>query len=119
VYNMSFGYVNPNPVFRPQLMYIAAISQSNPGVVTTTTNHNYDSGLIVRLLVPFEAGMTQLNKQSFSITVLSPNTFSIPIDTSFFDAFVFPANPEITSPQVVAFAEDNDVFTMAMQNVLN
>lgn len=115
---MSFGYVNPFPVYRPQLMFIAAITQALPAVVTTTANHNYGSGLIVRMLIPLSAGMTQLNGIEFPITVLSPTTFSIPIDTSFFDPFVFPPNPQPTSPQVVPTGELNDQLDQAVYNIL-
>lgn len=115
---MSFGYVNPFPVYRPQLLFIGAITQANPGVVTTTTNHNYLTGLIVRLLVPFAAGMTQLNGIEFPITVLSPNTFSIPIDTSFFDPFTVPPDPQPTSPQVVPTGEINEILYQAVYNIL-
>jgi hypothetical protein len=121
---MSFGYVNPFPVFRPQLMFISAITQADPGVVTTTANHNYLSGLIVRLLIPLPMGtpqlvsMTQLNGMEFPIMVLSANTFSIPIDTSFFDPFVVPPDPQMTSPQVVPTGEINEILYQAVYNIL-
>jgi hypothetical protein len=99
-------------------MFIGAITQADPGVVTTTTNHNYLSGLIVRLLVPLPAGMTQLNGIEFPIMVLSANTFSIPIDTSFFDPFVVPPDPQPISPQVVPTGEISEILYQAVYNIL-
>lgn len=83
-------------------MTITAISNANPGVVTTAANHNLSTGQIVRLTIPKNYGMQEINRVNnrlFSITVLSLTTFSLQVsqcspqgninlDTTLFSAFV-------------------------------
>lgn len=63
---------------------ITAITQANPGVVTapfhglTTGDEVYLAGIL---------GMVELNGRVVTVTVLSPATFSIGIDTTGFGAF--------------------------------
>lgn len=66
---------------------MSAITNANPAVVTTTQDHGYDTGLIVRFYFPLNVGMNNLNGQDFEISTLSPTTFSIPIDSTNFDTF--------------------------------
>jgi hypothetical protein len=63
--------------FTPARVPITGITNANPAVVTTGVNHGYSTGEVVRLHVPPPFGMTQLNQQALSITVLSPTTFSL------------------------------------------
>jgi hypothetical protein len=90
-------------------------------VVTTSFEHQYKSGTIVRIDVPNADGMQQINQQTGPITVLSPTTFSIPIDTTHYDAFAIPVAPppEVnTCALVVPIGEINEMLTAAVQNVL-
>lgn len=116
-----------NPSFRPSIIDILSISQAEQAVITTTYdginpgNHNYQTGLIVRLLVPGTWGMSQINELLGTITVLSPTTFSMPINTLFFDQFTIP-NIEpgniYSIAQVVPVGEVNEQLYQAVQNVL-
>lgn len=116
---MAFCYITPDPVYRPQLMVVTAITQASPAVVTTNINHNYLTGTIVRLWIPLEAGMQQLaNQEQLIITVLSPTTFSIPVDTTWFDPFVAPAGATQQCAQVFPVGEDTFMLTMASTNIL-
>lgn len=63
--------------FTPARIPITGITNANPAVVTTGVNHDYFTGYVVRLHVPQPYGMTQLNQQALSITVLTPTTFSL------------------------------------------
>lgn len=84
--------VNPNFPWVYDIAIISAITQANPCVVTTAADHGYSTGFQVRVSFPFpyskSFGMYQINGLSGVITVLSPTTFSMPIDTTGFDAFV-------------------------------
>lgn len=84
-------YANPNPIFQPATRLIASITNANPAVVTTTFAHQYKDGTIVRLDIPPADGMQQANQLTGSITVLSPTTFAISIDTTQFAPFAIPA----------------------------
>ena len=76
-------------VWLPTAQEISNISQANPCVVTTTNNHNFQEGIYVRIFLPSpNFGMQPLNQQIFPATILSPTTFSIPVDTRTFNPFV-------------------------------
>lgn len=102
------------PFFQPAMRQISAITQSNPVVITTTFDHSYFTGDIVRINLPASAavplnpllsfGMPQINKVYAPITVLSTTTFSMPIDSTLFDAFTIPAGA-LQFPQCTNIAE--------------
>lgn len=100
--------------FVPNRQTVSNITRTNPGVVTTTQNHGYDSGLFVRFYFPTNFGMTQVNGNTYQIAVLSPTTFSINADTSNFDAFA--VNSTSQSPQVIPVGE---VATTLSESVVN
>ena len=64
-------------MFSPDRLVIASITQANPAVVTTMTNHNLTTGQAVRINVPNSYGMFQLSRKIYQITTLSPTTFSL------------------------------------------
>ncbi len=106
------------PAFQPAMRIITAITQSNPAVITTSFAHQYASGIIVRLDIPQENGMQQLVGTSslpitYPITVTGLTTFTVPVDSSNFQAFV---NNECTC--VVPVGEINSQLTSATRNVL-
>lgn len=112
------------PVYKPAMRVITAITKANPAVVTTSFDHGYITGTIVRIDIPptevgaTAVGMPQINQLFGPITVLSPSTFSIPIDTTNFDAFVGPSLTYTQYAQAVPIGEANDILTAAVQNVL-
>lgn len=89
------------PNFQPAMRQIASITNANPVVITTTFDHNYFTGDIVRIVIPAYAavpgnrtasfGMPEINQKYAAITVLSNTTFSMPIDSTLFEAFSVPA----------------------------
>lgn len=54
---------------------IAAITKANPAVVTTGLAHGLTTGM--RIYISSALGMTQVNGQSFLVTVTGANTFSL------------------------------------------
>ena len=97
---------------------ITNITNSNPAVVTTSFAHQYISGTIVRLDVPPNAGMIQIDQQFGPIVVLSPTTFSIAINSTHYDTFVPALSTAAFFPQAVPIGEVNEQLTAAVQNVL-
>lgn len=71
-----------NPAIVPQ--NITGITKANPGVVTSA-NHGLTTGDKVRLMLV--QGMTQVNKQDYTVTVIDANTFSIGVNTSSFGTY--------------------------------
>lgn len=110
----------PFPVFQPAMRIVSNITNDYPAVVTTTINHNYKTGAIVRLYVPNGYGMIQANKLYASIIVLTDTTFSINLDTTLFSAFTTPITfPEDTQySQCVPLGEVNSTLNSSTKNVL-
>lgn len=110
-----------NPVFLPAMRIITAITQSNPMQITTSFNHLYLNGCIVRLDIPLADGMQQANQLFGTLTVTSATTFTLPFDSTLFDAFSIPVAP---LPQVntcamsVPIGEATLNLDSAVQNVL-
>jgi hypothetical protein len=96
---------------------ISAITNSFPAQVSTTFDHNYISGLIVRLIIPPFHGMQQANKLQGPIVVTSPTTFLIDIDTTFFDPYSALLQAT-TCAQVVPVGEINESLANATRNAL-
>ena len=114
-------YADPNPVYGPAMRLIASITNANPAVVTTTFDHGYISGNIVRLVIPPACGMEQANEQTGAIFVLSPTTFAISIDTTRYQPFSIPTDAPLwvnICAQVVPIGEVNESLKSAVQNIL-
>lgn len=110
-----------NPVFQPAMRLIAAITNSNPCIVTTTFANQYIDGTIVRLDIPPVCGMQQANQFFGPLTVIDSLNFSLPLDTTTFGPFSVPTGlgPHLdTCAQVVPIAENNGILSAAVMNVL-
>ncbi len=103
--------------FVPNRQQVASITRANPGVVTTTQDHGYLTGLSVRFFFPLNFGMMQLDDRVCEITVLSSNSFSIDVDTTNFDSFS--PLPTSQAPEVIPVGEDAFMLTMAVRNNQN
>lgn len=64
---------------------VTGITRANPGVVTTDLNHGFANGQVAQ--INGIVGMTALNGVNFTVTVISPNSFSIGINTSGYGAW--------------------------------
>lgn len=70
---------------------IESITNAYPMVITTTTNHGYVAGMIVKFLIPPQFGMVQLNNLKGQVLSLTHDTLTIDLDSSNFDIFAYPA----------------------------
>jgi hypothetical protein len=104
------------PTWKPVENIISSITNANPGVVTTTSDHDYSSGAIVQFFFPANFGMNQLIGNNYTITVLSPTTFSINENTTNFDPFTI--STTLQSPQVVPVGEVANSLSSRQQNTL-
>jgi len=97
--------------FYPKTRTISKITAASPAVVTTTVSHSYAIGQKVRLDVPSEYGMTQMNGLWATITAVSASTFTTDIDSTAFTAFAWPltavAAAGFTEAQVIPFGMDS------------
>lgn len=68
------------------VLNVTNISQANPGVVTTSQNHGYQTGQAV--VITQVVGMSALNGLDLVATVVDTKRFSIGVDTRGFPAYV-------------------------------
>lgn len=123
---MATYYAETNPTFEPVMRNILTISNADPAVVTTTFDgvnpgaHGYQTGLIVRIVVPNGFGMILLNGYCGPITVLGTSTFSVPVNTESMDPFVVPGWPLLfeTPPQCIPIGQVSNMLEMSFKNVL-
>ncbi|MZK91749.1 baseplate J-like family protein [Citrobacter amalonaticus] len=59
---------------------VTGITNASPGIVTTDITHGFSSGQVIN--ISGVTGMVGINNVPLTITVLSPHTFSIGIDTT-------------------------------------
>lgn len=85
--------------FVPSRQQVATITNANPGVVTTTVAHGYETGYEVRFFFPLDVGMNQLKNKIVTITVIDDTNFSIGVDTSNFDVFATVGSVQV--PEVI------------------
>lgn len=113
------SYANPFPIYQPAMRVIAAITNAFPVSITTTFNHQYTSGLIIRIDIPNGLGMEQLNQQYAPILVTGDTTFTMPIDSTFYTPFMVPTqNSGYQDAQSVPIGEISSIIYAATQNVL-
>lgn len=110
----------PFPVYQPSMRIIASITNAPFASVTTTFNHQYISGTIVRLVIPLGFGMVEANQLFGEIVVTGPTTFTIGIDTTLFGVFAAPSSfpDDAQSAQCVPIGENNNTLKASVQNVL-
>lgn len=117
------------PTFQPAMRVITEITNSFPVVVTTSFEHQYQTGLIVRLIIPEGFGMTVINKFKGDITVISPTQFTMNLDTTNLEPFTIPpyvvvngfyfvAGGQAGPAMSVPVGEVNSLLTESTQNVL-
>lgn len=94
------GYSNNNPY--PVWQYITAIAQGQTTTVTTEQDHGYTVGQIVSMRVSQPYGMVEINNLESTIINLTPNTFTVDIDsmnwTPFVNAGIFKQYPAVVVP---------------------
>jgi len=116
---MPVWYANPDPTFQPAMRLIDDITNAKEAVVTTSFDHDYSTGMIVRIYVPDKYGMSQIDGQDAPITVLTSDTFSIEIDTTDYDSFSAPVTPPYChkTSLCVPIGNVNNSYNLAVRNV--
>jgi len=67
-------------------LLVSGITNASPGVVTTTLNHGFTSGQMIN--ISGVVGMTAVNNTPLTVTVLTPTTFSIGVNTTTYPAYL-------------------------------
>ena len=76
----------------PQFYYVTKITQATQGVVTTSQIHDYVVGQLLKLTIPSDMGMVELDQVTVQVVAVTSHTFTISANTSAFTAFAFPAS---------------------------
>lgn len=101
----SYRIIAANPAYYPRRRFITAITAASSAVITLSVTHGYTVGQLVRVYVPSEWGMTQMNGQLGTITAINTttNTITVNIDSSSYTAFAFPTSAQAAAG--VSFAQ--------------
>ena len=115
-------YAESSPTYEPAMRLVTSITNAEQATVTTSFDHDYLAGLIVRFVVPDAYGMKQLSTMTGQIlTVPTTDPFTIDIDTIAFDTFINVGVPTWylnKTAQVVPVGEINSSLAQATRNVL-
>lgn len=122
----SWRKIQYDPIFYPRRRSITKITQAAQAVVTLSVTHGYKVGQKVRMVVPAEFGMVEMNGLQATIvaintTTTSGNTITLDIDSSAFTAFAFPltaVNP-FSQALVVPMGEDTAEALALNQDILS
>ena len=103
--------------FVPNRQTVSEITQARPGIVTTTQDHGYETGLCLRFFFPLNVGMNQLRDKEVRIIKIDDTSFSIGVDTTNFDIFS-PVGTDQRA-QVIPVAEEASSLLQATVNNKN
>lgn len=95
--------------YQPREFVISNITMGVTTLVTTTVDHDYVIGQVVRLLIPQPYGAYPLSgQQGIVIAIPALNEVTVQINSTNADPFIAsPTNPGKTSPQIIAIADVN------------
>lgn len=92
-----------DPDFIPKRRLLQAVTNAEQPTFTTTEDHEYNVGDLVRIIVPSEYGMNIDYKNVTILSVPTSATFTADLDTSALFAFTVPSAP-YTEAHVVPIA---------------
>jgi hypothetical protein len=91
---LSSGQIAPDPRFYPRNRYITAITAGATTLVQLSVAHSYQVGEKVRINVPAEFGMVEINGLLGTVIAVNytTNTITLDINSTGFTAFAFPTS---------------------------
>jgi hypothetical protein len=80
--------------YYPRRRFITSISLATSAVIVMSVTHGFTVGQKVRMIVPVEFGMTQMNGLLGTVTAINTttNSITVDIDSTAFTAFAFPTS---------------------------
>lgn len=92
--------------YQPSRFIISSITLGQTTTITTTEDHNYVIGQLVRLIIPPTYGTRQLNEQQgYVIFIPAPNQVVLDIYSLGFDSFI--SSSATTKAQILAIGDIN------------
>jgi len=90
--------------FKPRFFFISGIALGVTTVITTTVDHDYVIGQLVRLIIPQWSGTRELNEQeAYVIDIPASNQVTLDFDSNGFTAFTSSSQP--TQPQILGIGD--------------
>lgn len=107
----TYRIINFDPQFYPRRRFVVDITQASSAVVTTSVQHGYTVGQVVRMNVPAPFDMVEMDGLSGTITAVTASTFTLDIDSTAFTEFSFalPADVPFSFAEVTPVGEDTGV----------
>ncbi len=107
------AYSNPpiqSQFYQPQRFVISDITRGITTLVTTSVDHDYVIGQLIRFILPSLYGTYQINEvQGYVISIPGDNQVVVDIDSRFMDAFIsspsIPINQAYTVAQILAIGD--------------
>jgi|SRR3990167_554785 len=94
--------------YQPSVFDIQALTLGATTIVTTTVDHNYVVGQLIRLVIPASHGSTSLNEtQGFVLTVPAANQVQVTINSTESDPFIESPSSNPTPAQIMAIGDIN------------
>jgi hypothetical protein len=84
--NAIYSSVGDISTLKGSVLAVEGITQASPGVVTTTLKHEFATGQVIN--IASVVGMTAVNNTPLTVTVLTPTTFSIGVNTTGYGAYI-------------------------------
>ena len=115
---MSFPFSGPVPpesnppinpqYYKPKQFFVSSIILGQTTLVTTSVPNDYTIGQLIRMLIPFGYGTTQLSGQTgYVIAIPSETKVEININSTNYDTFVPVYLGTLTKPQIIAIGDVN------------
>lgn len=112
---LIFGPIAPesnppiNPQFyQPQVFNISSITRGVKTTITTTVNHDYVVGQLVRLVISQPFGSFQLNEQeAYVISIPAANQVVLNLNSTQTNPFISMPSSNLSQPQIVAVGDVN------------
>lgn len=94
--------------YQPRVFDISAISNGLTTTITTSVNHDYVIGQLVRLFIPSFYGSYPLSgKEGLVISIPAPNQVTLNIVSIYANAFIPTPTYGPTPPQIIAIGDIN------------
>lgn len=99
--------INPQ-YYEPSVYTISAIGLGVLTTITTSVNHDYVVGQLVRLAIPQPNGATQLNEtQSYVVSISAPNQVITDLNSTKSNPFIASTPNDQWQPQIMAIGDIN------------
>jgi hypothetical protein len=100
--------INPQ-YYAPRQFFISNVALGTTTTVTTSVNHDYVVGQLVRLLIPPTYGCSQLNEQQgYVLSIPAANEVVVGIYSAGGNAFISSPTYGPTKPQIIAVGDVNN-----------